>query len=77
MKKNMGAFDRFIRIAIAIALVALVYTGAVTGIGVTILIAVAIIFLLTSFVGVCPLYKPFGINTCKKTSHSSAAGKID
>ncbi|RYY13383.1 MAG: DUF2892 domain-containing protein, partial [Chitinophagaceae bacterium] len=35
MKKNMGAFDRFIRIAIAIALVALVYTGAVTGIGVT------------------------------------------
>jgi hypothetical protein len=30
-----------------------------------ILLVVAVVFLLTSFVGVCPGYLPFGISTCK------------
>jgi hypothetical protein len=31
-----------------------------------ILLILAGIFLLTSLIGTCPLYVPFGINTCKK-----------
>jgi hypothetical protein len=30
-----------------------------------ILMAVAIVFLITSLVNFCPLYKVFGISTCK------------
>jgi len=33
--------------------------------GIVLLVAAAI-FVLTSLVGFCPLYAPFGISTCKK-----------
>ncbi len=65
MKPNMGTTDRIIRIAVAILIGALYFTGKIGGTLAIVLGIVAIIFLLTSFVGTCPLYMPFGISTRK------------
>ena len=66
MKKNMGSADKGIRILIAIVIAALYYFDVIEGTLAYILMALAIIFVLTSFLGICPLYKPLGINTNKK-----------
>jgi K+-transporting ATPase A subunit len=66
MKKNMGAADRIIRVIIAAILIALYFTGMITGAFGIILIALAAIFVLTSMVGFCPLYLPFGLSTVRK-----------
>lgn len=64
MKKNMGSVDRVIRIIIAIIIGILFQQGLIEGLPATILAVVAIIFLLTSIVSFCPLYRLLGINTC-------------
>lgn len=61
----MGIADRVIRILIAVAIAALYFTGIISGTLGIILMIVAIVFLLTSFIKVCPAYMPFGISTCK------------
>lgn len=65
MKKNMGGTDRIIRIVLALAVVALYYFNVIEGTLAYVLLAVAGIFVLTSFVSFCPLYTIFGINSCK------------
>lgn len=65
MKKNMGSTDRFIRIFIAVALLTTFYTDTVTDVLGYIMLAVAAILILTTFVSFCPLYTLFGVNTCK------------
>lgn len=65
MKKNMGSSDRIIRTIIAIVIAVLYFTGTVSGTLGIILLVLAGVFLLTSFVSFCPLYAPFGISTCK------------
>ena len=55
MKKNMGSTDRFIRIFIAVALLTTFYTDTVTGVLGYIMVAIAAIFILTTFVSFCPL----------------------
>lgn len=67
MKKNMGSTDRIIRIAVAILIAVLYFTNTISGTVALILGAFAIIFIITSFISVCPLYMPFGISTRKKT----------
>lgn len=66
MEKNMGSADRLIRIVIAAVIAALYLTNVISGTLGIVLLVLAIVFLLTSFVGFCPLYKPLGINTCPK-----------
>ena len=44
----------------------LTYLGVLHGILAIILLLLATVFVLTSFVGFCPLYALFGISTCKK-----------
>ncbi len=66
MKKNMGSLDKTIRIILAIGIALLVYFEVVTGTIAYILIALAAIFVLTSFLSFCPLYAPFGLSTCKR-----------
>jgi hypothetical protein len=65
MKKNMGIADRIIRILLVVVFVILYFKQVITGTLTIILGLVAVIFLITSLVGVCPLYLPFGIKTCK------------
>ncbi len=62
----MGTMDKGIRIVIAIAIALLWYFNVISGTLAYVLIAFAIIFLLTSLISYCPLYSPLGINTCKK-----------
>lgn len=65
MKKNMGIFDRTTRILLAIIMGALYFTNTVTGGLGIVLLVLAVIFLLTSFVSFCPLYTFFGFSTRK------------
>jgi len=66
MKKNMGRADKTIRVFIAAVVALLYYTGVISGTLATVLMVVAIIFVVTSLISFCPLYTLFGINTCKK-----------
>lgn len=66
MKKNMGTADKMIRFFLAAIVVVLYYFEVIDGTLAIILLAVAGIFILTSLVSFCPLYKPFGISTCSK-----------
>ena len=68
MKKNMGSLDKTLRILAAIAIAILYYAGMLSGAAALILGALAIVFVITSFLSFCPLYLPLGINTCKKKS---------
>lgn len=65
MAKNMSGADRVIRFLIAIGVGLLYYFNVVDGVLAYILLAVAAIFLITSFMSICPLYSLFGIRTCK------------
>lgn len=69
MKNNMSIFDRIVRAIAAIVIAYLYFTDAITGTWGIVLLVVAGIFLLTSFVGSCPLYSLFGISTCKRREH--------
>lgn len=64
----MGLIDKVVRISVAIIIAALYFSNQITGVAAIILLALASIFILTSFIGVCPLYLPFGISTRKKQS---------
>ena len=65
MKKNMGSADRIIRVIIAAIIAVLYFTEVITGTVGIVLLILAGVFLLTSFVSFCPLYAPFGISTCR------------
>ena len=66
MTKNMGSSDKTIRIIAGILFIILYLVGTVSGLFGIILLVLGLVFLLTSFIGFCPLYVPFKINTCKK-----------
>lgn len=62
----MGIVDRVIRIAVAILIAVLYYTGQISGTAAIILGIVALAFIATSLVGFCPVYKLFSLSTLKK-----------
>lgn len=68
MIKNMGTLDRVIRIAAAIAIIVLYFTHIISGTVAIILLIVAAAFIITSFIGFCPLYLPFGLSSKKSGS---------
>jgi len=65
MKKNMGTIDRVFRVLVAVAIIVLYLANVISGIVAIILLAIAAIFILTSFISFCPLYYPFKISTKK------------
>jgi hypothetical protein len=66
MKKNMGQTDKAIRLVVVAIIAALYFTGQITGTAAIILGIIAVAFLVTSLIGWCPTYVPFGISTRKK-----------
>ncbi len=66
MKSNMGTTDRIIRLIVAIAIAGLYFANIISGLTATILLVLAVIFVLTSTVKTCPLYMPFGLSTKKR-----------
>ena len=67
MRKNMGSMDKGIRIFLAVIIMVLYFTNQITGVAAIVLGIFAIVFLLTSLVGFCPLYTPFKLSTLKKS----------
>jgi hypothetical protein len=72
MKKNMSIVDRFIRPLLAAALLILYFTGTVTGTFGIVLLILAIILLLTSIFGYCPIYHALGWSTLPKNQERAA-----
>lgn len=63
MKRNMGLADRTLRVAVALAVLLLYITGVISGTVAIALGVLALVFVLTSAVGTCPLYLPLGVDT--------------
>ena len=70
MKANMGVIDKSVRIAAAVVIAILYFTNVISGTVAIILLIVAGIFIITSFMSFCPVYYPFGISTRKKSNQS-------
>lgn len=62
----MGFADKVIRISAAVVIAVLYFVGIISGTLAIILLILAGILILTSFVGFCPLYAPFKFSTRKK-----------
>lgn len=62
----MGNADKIIRILVTIVIAVLFFTNIISGILGIVLMVLAGVFVLTSFIGFCPLYILFGINSCLK-----------
>jgi hypothetical protein len=65
MKQNMGTTDKAIRLAVVAIIVILYIAGQISGTAAIILGIIAVAFLVTSLIGWCPSYVPFGISTKK------------
>ncbi len=63
MKNNMGSIDRIIRALFALGVGFLYYFDVITGVGAIVLGIIALVMLVTAFIGFCPAYVPFNINT--------------
>lgn len=63
MTKNMGNLDRAFRLIVVLIIGIAYLMGLLSGTIATVLAVVAAAFLLTSLVGTCPAYLPFGLST--------------
>ena len=63
MTKNMGNLDRALRLIVVLAIGIAYLMGALSGTLAIVLGIVAAAFLLTSLIGTCPAYLPFGLST--------------
>ena len=72
MKKNMGTVDRGVRVLAALVVGWLIFNGTISGTLAIVLGVFAVVFLLTSLIGWCPAYLPFGLSTCGKSDDSTA-----
>lgn len=70
MKKNIGNTDRMVRIALAVLLVVGAWMAGFGTVGGIILLVLAAVMLVTSAIGFCPLYLPFGFSTKPRPANS-------
>jgi len=68
MVKNMGTADRAIRLLVVVGIAALYFTHRISGTVATVLGVIAVAFFVSSLVGTCPGYLPFGFSTRGKES---------
>lgn len=61
MRQNEGSLDRALRVIVGIGLIAMVFVGPKTAWG-----WIGVVPLLTGLVGICPLYRLIGMNTCPR-----------
>ena len=69
MKRNMGILDRIIRVAIVVAIAVLYFVHVLSPVASIILGVLALVFLLTSIIGMCPIWMALGISTKRKPAH--------
>jgi hypothetical protein len=65
MKPNIGTADKAVRVIAALAIAGLYFSGLLSGTVAIVLLVLAGVFIITSFMSFCPLYYPFGISTKK------------
>ena len=65
MQKNVGNLDKVIRFSFSAVLIVLYAMRFVEGILGILALVVAGVLVLTGLINFCPLYRIFGINTCK------------
>ncbi len=68
MKKKLSSADRIIRLIIAAVIAVLYFTNTISGVLGIVLLILAGVFVLTSFISFCPLYFLFKISTYKTKS---------
>jgi hypothetical protein len=66
MKKNMPVVDRIFRVVLVALVAVLYFTHMLSPVAAIILGILAVVFLLTSIVGMCPIYALLGISTKRK-----------
>ena len=69
MKKNMAIVDRIFRVVLVALVAVLYFTHVLSPVASIILGVLAVVFLLTSIVGTCPIYMLLGISTKRKQAH--------
>jgi len=69
MKKNMTIVDRIFRVVLVALVVVLYFAHVLSPVAAIILGVLAVVFLLTSIVGTCPIYLLLGISTKRKPAH--------
>ena len=62
---NEAGWDRMARVALGLALLALGWSGAVTGTPGVVLQFGGFVPLVTGLLGWCPLYQVLGVKTCR------------
>ncbi|MBU0984926.1 MAG: DUF2892 domain-containing protein [candidate division Zixibacteria bacterium] len=70
MTRNVGSFDRTVRIILGLLLLSLIFWGPQSWWGL-----IGIMPLYTGVVGICLPYKLLGINTCKTRQQTSPSTK--
>lgn len=68
MKPNEGTVDRILRVVAGLILLSLVFVGPQTPWG-----WLGLVPLLTGIVGWCPLYRVFGVSTCRAPKRPAGA----
>jgi hypothetical protein len=71
MKQNIGTADRVLRFIAALIIAILYLSDIITGTLALILGFFAVVFIVTSFIGVCPLYILLKLSTRKNQSISA------
>jgi uncharacterized membrane protein YuzA (DUF378 family) len=72
MKQNVHTYDRIARILIALAVGGLYLADQISGIAAIVLGIVSIAFVITGFVGFCPIYYCLKFSTKKKENAAAA-----
>lgn len=70
MRKNIGSADRVLRVLVALVVGVLILTGALSGVWAWVLGVLAVVFLATATVSVCPIYMALGIRTNKTPANT-------
>lgn len=68
MRTNIGTLDRIMRLVMAVVIAVLFFAHQISGTGAIIGLVLASLFVLTSFIKICPLYAVLGISSCPKNS---------
>jgi hypothetical protein len=69
MTTNESNLDRIIRLVLGVAVLIGAFAVGLGSIGGIILAVVGVVLLVTAAVGFCPLYRVFGLSTCKVPAH--------
>jgi Inner membrane protein YgaP-like, transmembrane domain len=67
MKTNMGSADRIIRVLVAAVIAVLILNGTLAGVTAWILGILGLVFVLTSVLKFCPIYRVLNLSSDKKT----------